>query len=112
MTTNFHSSSAETTSGSSSVLDAPGLGVGGLFVNTTTVSGTLPTMVVKIQHSPDGSTWYDVPGLATTTISSVIGVSVILSTLTPLSDHIKAVWTLGGSNPSFTFTVDLCTYNL
>lgn len=107
----LHPSAAETTTGTSSSFDNGSLIVGALFVDVTAASGTLPTLVVKVQHSPDGSKWYDVPNLATTSIAGIASVSIMLSTLTPLADHVRCAWTIGGVLPSFTFAVDLAVIN-
>lgn len=107
----FHTG-AETASGSSSTFATGNMGVIALFVNITAKSGTLPTLIVGIQHSPDGNVWYDVPNLSTTSLNSVISASVMLSTMTPLSDYVRCSWTIGGANPSFTFTADLAVSSL
>lgn len=103
----LHPLAAESATGVSGSFDNGGLIVAGLFVNVTAVSGTLPTLIVKVQHSPDGTTWYDVPNLTTASLGGLATVSIMLSTLTPLADHVRCIWTIGGVLPNFTFTADL-----
>lgn len=112
MTLLLHPSAAETATGTSNSFDNGGLIVSALFVDVTAASGTLPTLIVKVQHSPDGIKWYDVPNLTTASLSSVSSVSIMLSALTPLADHVRCVWTIGGTLPSFTFTAYLATISL
>ena len=80
-----------------------------LYVNVTAVSGTTPTLVVKLQDSPDGGvTWYDVTGAATGTLNATGTTSVRFNaTATPMSDQFRVAWVIGGTTPSFTFKVDL-----
>src|SRR5258708_39485908 len=103
----LHASGAETSSGSSASFGTGNMGLVGLFVNITAKSGTLPTLIVNIQHSPDNVTWYDVPSLTTSSLNIVSAVSTILSNPTPLADYVRCNWTIGGVNPSFTFTTAL-----
>ena len=107
----FHTGT-ETASGNSPTFATGNMGTVALFVNVTARSGTLPTLTVGIQHSPDGNVWYDFPNLTTTAINSVTSMSVMLPVSAPLSDYVRCVWTIGGITPSFTFTADLATYSL
>ena len=108
----FHPTGVETTSGTSSSFGTGNMGIVGLFVNITAASGTLPTLIVNIQHSPDNSTWYDVPGLTTTSLGVVTTVSILPSVMLPLADYVRCKWTIGGVGPSFTFTADLVVYSI
>lgn len=108
----FHPAGTETSSGASTAFATGNMGVTGLFVNVAASSGVLPTLIVNIQHSPDGSTWYDVPGLTTASIGGVTTVSIMLSAMTPLADYVRCKWTIAGLNASFTFTADLATFSI
>ena len=89
---------------------------GAIFVfNVGAVTGTAPTCVFKIQGSADGgTTWFDIPGAATATItaSGVVALAVYpgvtpaanAAVSYPLPRTFRAVWTLGGTTPSFTIT--------
>lgn len=72
-------------------------------------SGTNPTLDVTIQHSIDGgTTWHDLTSFSqvTATGTSFLDFSEVLaSTAQVYGDRLRAKWTLGGTNPSFTFAV-------
>lgn len=93
-----------------------------LLINMGAVTGTSPTCVIKLQGSVDGgTTWYDVPGATT---ASLVATGVFGITLYPglpttagtttsgttaqcnavLPRTWRAVWTIGGTTPSFTLT--------
>lgn len=81
----------------------------GMFVNVSEVSGTLPTLIVKLQHSPNGTDWYD-SGIVNGSALSIAGLTSVLPSGTQyISENVRAAWTIGGLNPSFTFTVDVET---
>ncbi len=108
----LHPAGTETSSGTSASFGTGNMGLVGLFVNVAAASGTLPTLIVNIQHSPDNSIWYDVTGLTTASIGAIGTVQITLASLTPLADYVRCKWTIGGLSPSFTFTADLVTYTL
>ena len=84
-----------------------------VFVAVTAVSGTTPTLVVKLQESYDGTNWVDIPGAVTPTINAngtyvltvYPGVAAVAnqSVPLPLPRLWRCVWTIGGGTPSFTF---------
>lgn len=85
-----------------------------VFVHVTAVSGTTPTMVVKLQESHNGTDWVDIPGANTVSITAN-GVYVLTlypgvpavanqSIPLPLPRTWRCVWTIGGTTPSFTFS--------
>lgn len=79
--------------------------VGGLFfLNVTAASGTSPSLTVKLQTSDDGgTTWYDYPSGA---FAAATGVTTQVLLLTgKLGDTMRAVSTITGTTPSFTYTV-------
>ena len=90
---------------------------GAIFVfNVGAVTGTTPTCVFKIQGSADGgTTWFDIPGAATASItaSGVVAALAVYPGVTPAANAavsyplprtFRAVWTIGGTSPSFTIT--------
>lgn len=88
-----------------------GVGLGGpaaflvFNTNVTAASGTTPSLTVKLQDSLDGGvSWADITG-ATTASLTTTGNSTIRVTA-PIGDMVRAVWTITGTTPSFTFTVD------
>lgn len=81
--------------------------------NVTAVSGTTPSMTVKLQWSPDGgTTWIDIPSasLAAITASGSFQLRVApnitpvanLDIAHPLPRTWRAVYTITGTTPSFT----------
>ena len=72
-----------------------------LTLAVTAASGTLPTLDVKVQTSQDASTWRDVYlfGQKTTTTTGD------RQSFSNLDRFVRAVYTIGGTNPSFTFSL-------
>lgn len=110
-------SSAKTASGNSAsaITNHSARGVQ-LFINVSAVSGTTPTLAVRVQvQDPVGLGWVDLPGAVT---ASITGVSLTLLTIypgvtvaansaisAPLPRTWRLAWTIGGTTPSFTFSV-------
>lgn len=80
------------------------------FVNVTAVSGTLPTMDLAIELSPDGVTWY--PGQPAITFTQITTTVKAAKTVVSACPHFRVVWTVGGTTPSFTVTIGTSTYPL
>ncbi len=77
---------------------------GGLaLLSVSAASGTTPTLDVKLEHSSDGSSWADVTGGAFTQQNAVNG--ELISFSGTINRHVRAVWTIAGGTPSFTFNV-------
>lgn len=74
------------------------------------VSGTSPTLDVKIQDSADNSTFADVTGLTFTQVTASNNSQVLrvsgLNTSTRRR-YLRAVGTIGGTTPSFAFGVEI-----
>lgn len=76
---------------------------GTAVLSVSAVSGTTPTLAVKLQHSADNITYVDLPGGA---FSSQNAINAELITFTgTVNRYLRAVWTIGGTTPSFTFNV-------
>jgi hypothetical protein len=94
-----------------------------IVVNMGAVTGTTPTCVLKVQGSLDGgTTWYDIPGATTASLTATgvfgitlyPGVPTVAGTTTtiagtatcgqPIPRTWRMVWTIGGTTPSFTIT--------
>lgn len=71
-------------------------------LDVTAVSGTTPTLDVKLQHSPDGSLWSDLG----TAFTQKTAVSREVKTFTQMHGYVRVVWTIGGTTPSFTCSVE------
>ncbi len=70
-------------------------------LNVTAASGT-PTLDVVIEDSVDmGATWNVIGTFAQKTGAG----REVINVLSPFADRIRARWTLGGTTPSFTFSV-------
>ena len=85
-----------------------------ITINVTAVSGTSPTLVAKLQYSPDGTTWIDYtnkPVTATisatgqTTLIVCPGVTEVVNSAVslPLPRTVRMYYTIGGTTPSLTF---------
>ncbi len=95
-----------------------------IWVNVTAVTGTTPTLTVRVQWSPDGGTnWLDLDTTNAQTASiTATGASVLriypgLTTAanaalnSPLPRTWRLAWTITGTTPSFTFAAQ-ATYVL
>jgi hypothetical protein len=112
---NLDTSSARTTSANGATGTNHNARGAEIFVNVTAVSGTTPTLAVRLQESYDGTNFRDVdttnlqtasitangiyklvvyPGLPTAANASLNGV---------LPRTFRLAWTIGGTTPSFTF---------
>jgi hypothetical protein len=89
---------------------------GVFFFNISLVSGTTPTIVFQLQvQDPVTTNWVDVPGAATATLNAA---GLVMLTVNPgiaevansrVNNALPRVyrwrWTIGGTTPSFTFSV-------
>lgn len=73
-------------------------------LDVTVVSGTTPILDVKVQTSDDNIDWYDA-GSAFAQITAASKPAVLK--LTNFGNYVRAVWTIGGTTPSFTFSLKL-----
>ena len=96
-------SGAKTASGQTSALTGYGVvNTMRLQLAATAVSGTTPTLTVVVEDTLDGGTNWNQVGTftqVTATGAQVINISQ------PFSDTIRVRWTIGGTTPSFTFSV-------
>jgi hypothetical protein len=113
----IEASSAKTTTGNGATqtnFNAVGVFV---WINVTAVTGTTPTLTVRLQWSPDGgTTWVDLDTTNAQTASiTATGASVLrvypgmattanASLNSPLPRTWRIAWTIGGTTPSFTFS--------
>lgn len=86
------------------------------FLNITAATGTTPTLDVKIQgQDPLSGTWYDIPGAAfaqktaagvdTLVIAPSVTTVVGKATSQVIPSIFRAVATVAGTTPSFTFSL-------
>jgi hypothetical protein len=99
-------SAARTTSGNgAAVVGIADANNAALQLNVTAASGTTPTLDVVVEATVDGTNWYTV---GTFTQKVATGLQVITVT-NLIGNQLRARWTIGGTTPSFTFTVDALT---
>jgi hypothetical protein len=73
-----------------------------LEVNLGAVTGTAPTLVVKLQDSPDDSTFTDMSGATTATLAAAnAGTVVQVTAWNRSARYVRAVFTIGGTSPDF-----------
>lgn len=77
------------------------------IVSVGAVSGTTPTLDLKIQESDDNSTFTDITGATFTQLTAVGREEIQFKSI---KRYIRAVATIGGTSPSFTFAVILLGY--
>jgi len=95
------------TNGSS--VDTQGYNSAAVILEVGAVSGTSPTLDVKIQESADASTWTDVSGATFTQVTAANNSQImrIEGLGTSRKRYIRAVATVGGTSPSFTSAVEV-----
>ena len=71
-------------------------------LDVTAASGTTPTLNVVLEDSLDnGGTWNTIGTFAQRTAAG----REVINVTTPFTDRVRARWTVGGTTPSFTFSV-------
>lgn len=93
-------SAARTASVNSDAEDVSGFETLLAWLNVTAVSGTSPTLDVKFQESMNGTDWLDIPSAAFTQTTANALKRLEFSTR---AQFVRAVVTIGGTGPSFTF---------
>lgn len=99
-------SAARTTSSQSSSVTGWNRGAGAVCkLDVTAASGTTPQLTVTVQDSPDGTTW---------TTRDTFGVKTAISNETrnlptTLDAFQRVGWTITGTTPSFTFSVQVAS---
>lgn len=100
---------ALTASANSNKVNAGGYGTAKAFLRITAASGTTPTLDIKFQDSADNSNWVDVAsGAFAQKTTTDAGTTLILSNVGP---YLRAVQTVGGTTPSFTYDLYLTGVN-
>lgn len=80
------------------------------ILNVGTVTGTTPTLDVKLQESDDNSTFSDISGAAFTQVTATPSPATTISVLTThrrAKRYVRAVATIGGTTPSFPCAVTI-----
>lgn len=104
-------SAARTTTGQSAAIVSADVEVAwigdsalSLMVNVTAASGTTPTLDLSLQWSSDGGTTWHTPDTAQT-FAQITATTAKVKNFAVLGDVYRIVWTVGGTTPSFTFSV-------
>jgi hypothetical protein len=92
-------SAARTATGNGTTTDSEGASVANLTLDVTVRSGTTPTLDVTIQTSADGTAWRTAG-----TFTQATAVTSERKSFN-LDRYVRAAWTIGGTTPSFTFSV-------
>lgn len=91
-----------------------------ITINVTAASGATPTLVAKLQYSPDnGTTWIGYTEKPVTATISAIGRTTLVvypgvtevanaAVSLPLPRTVRMHYTIGGTTPSFTFATYFC----
>lgn len=104
-----------TTSQNGSAVDTFGYNSAMLALEVGTVSGTTPTLDVKVQDSADGSIgWADVSGLTLTQVtasnnSQALAIEGLNSSANGVARkrYLRVVGTIAGTTPSFDFNAEV-----
>jgi hypothetical protein len=70
-------------------------------LNVTAASGTSPTLDVVVEDTLDGTNWNTVGTFAQRTAAG----RQVIDITSPFSGRLRVRWTIGGTSPSFTFSV-------
>lgn len=96
-------SAARTATGNSGAIEVGNrLALRGALLTVTAASGTTPTLDLTVETSHDGSTGWAAVGTAYT---QATGATTQRKSFSPLDRFIRFVWTIGGTTPSFTFSI-------
>jgi hypothetical protein len=71
-------------------------------LNVTAVAGTSPTLNVLIEDTLDGTNYNTIGTFAQKTAAG----REVINITTPFSENLRVSWSIAGTNPSFTFSVD------
>ena len=99
---NLADSAARTASGNSGVFG--GYGPASTLraqLDVTAAGGTTPTLNVVIEDTLDGTTFNTVGTFA----QRVAAGREVINITGAFSDQVRATWTIGGTTPSFTFSI-------
>lgn len=97
-------SAARTASGNgTAIVDSDRGDTLNLLVNVTAASGTTPTLDLAVQWSVDGTNW--APAETPDSFSQITATGAKVKSFTVKAPSYRVVWTIGGTTPSFTFTV-------
>ena len=78
-----------------------------LILDSAAGTGTTPTLDIKVQSSAtSGGTYADITGATFTQVINAAGQQAIVISKDEANRWIRIVYTIGGTTPSFTFSVN------
>ncbi|HUX54266.1 MAG TPA: hypothetical protein VMV56_07625 [Williamwhitmania sp.] len=98
------SSSTKTASSETDHKDLGSFNEGVACINLTALSGTEPTLDLTLQFSPDLENWFDDPD---TVFYQMYGTGKQVVRFSNFGKYVRLKYVLGGTDPSFTFSIDL-----
>lgn len=106
--TNILPTAARTATANGTGVDAQALrGRGLVILDSAAGTGTSPTLDLKLQDSADNSSFADITGATFTQVINAASRQTLLVNLDGARRYLRAVSTIGGTTPSFTFSVNL-----
>jgi hypothetical protein len=106
--TAFHPTAARTATGNGTGIDVQTMD-GDLFLvlDSAAGTGTTPTLDIKVQSSDtSGGTYADIAGATFTQVTTTASQQAITISKDEAKRYIRVVYTVGGTSPSFTFSVN------
>lgn len=105
---NFHATAARTATGSATGVDMQQYdGDVVLILDSAAGTGTSPTLAVTIEHSDSlGSGYTAIAGAAFTSVTTTASQQRLVISKDEARRYVRATYTLGGTTPSFTFSVN------
>jgi hypothetical protein len=106
--TAFHPTAARTATGNGTGIDVQTMdGDMFLVLDSAAGSGTTPTLDIKVQSSDtSGGTYADIAGATFTQVTTTASQQAITISKDEAKRYIRVVYTVGGTSPSFTFSVN------
>lgn len=74
-----------------------------LFATVTAASGTTPTLDLVFMSSPDNTNWFTHSLMTQITATG----NTLLSVPQNIGQYCSVYWAIGGTTPSFTFSLDV-----
>lgn len=104
----LHPTAARTATGQGSSVDVRDVeGDLAIVLDSAAGTGTTPTLDAKLQDSDDGSTgWADVSGATFTQVVGAAAQQKIVVDANAAKRYVRVAYTIGGTTPSFTFSVN------
>lgn len=109
-------STTETATGQSATINARGFKGASFYLDVTAAGGTSPTLDLTIEvYDPVGDAWHAIPGAAFAQATAVstqrlvvypgVAETANVSVSDVLGRSYRFVWTIGGTTPTFTFSI-------